>query len=86
MKRTYLAFLLAAPLIVGACASKDEPLAPLPPVGAGAIVGSVAADRDGDGMADGYYTSDGVYHAFQAPPCPPPPPPPPPPAPSGERG
>ena len=34
----------------------------------------MAADRDGDGVVDGYYTSDGVYH----PTCVPPP--------SGSRG
>ena len=48
------------------------------------IAGTVAADRDGDGYVDGYYTADGIYHAVQGPPCPPPPPPPPPRA--GERG
>lgn len=70
-----------------ACANHDEmAVAPAPPAGPGAIAGSVAADRDGDGIADGYYTADGMYVAFQAPPCPPPPPPPPPPAPTGERG
>ena len=43
----------------------------------------VVADRDGDGIVDGYYTSDGIYHPY-APPAPPPPPP----APTrrGERG
>ena len=36
----------------------------------GAIPGSVAADRDGDGRADGYY-KDGVYYPFEAaPPAP----------------
>jgi hypothetical protein len=71
---------------LGACANnEDVAVAPAPPVGPGAIVGTVAADRDGDGIVDGYYTSDGTYVAFQPPPCPPPPPPPPP-APSGERG
>ena len=49
-----------------------------------AIAGTVAADRNGDGYVDGYYTADGIYHAVQGPPCPPPPPPPPPRA--GERG
>jgi len=69
-----------------ACANtEDVAVAPAPPVGPGAIVGTIAADRNGDGIADGYYTSDGTFVAFQAPPCPPPPPPPPPP-PSGERG
>jgi hypothetical protein len=70
-----------------ACAqTEDVAVAPAPPVGPGAIVGTVAADRNGDGIVDGYYTSDGIYQPFQAPPCPLPPPPPPPPAPTGERG
>ncbi|TCP37514.1 hypothetical protein [Sphingomonas sp. BK235] len=65
-----------------ACAKKDvTPLPPPPPPGA--VAGSSAADRDGDGIVDGYYTSDGIYHPY-APPAPPPPPP----APTrrGERG
>jgi hypothetical protein len=70
-----------------ACADTDDvAVAPAPPVGPGAIRGTTAADRDGNGIVDGYYTRDGMYVAFEAPPCPPPPPPPPPPAPSGERG
>ncbi|HWW65257.1 MAG TPA: hypothetical protein VNZ43_10890 [Sphingomonadaceae bacterium] len=86
MRRVKLALMVVGPLALGACATThDEPVAPAPPVGVGAISGTVAADRNGDGIADGYYTSDGVYHAFQAPPCPPPPPPPPP-SRSGERG
>ncbi|MCM8729754.1 hypothetical protein NFE57_02045 [Hephaestia sp. MAHUQ-44] len=65
-----------------ACAKKAE-LAAAPPPPPGAVAGSVAADRDGDGIVDGYYTSDGMYHANAIPA-----PPPPPPAPSGvgERG
>jgi hypothetical protein len=87
MRVLSLSLLLAAALGgLTACANTEKvAVAPAPPVGPGAIVGSVAADRNGDGIADGYYTSDGTYVAFQAPPCPPPPPPPPPP-PSGERG
>lgn len=84
MRYKHLAILMAGTLAVAACAAKDEEIVPAPPVGPGSIAGSVAADRDGDGIADGYYTSDGIYHAFQAPPCPPPPPPAP--SPSGERG
>lgn len=85
MKNTHLAILMAGTLALTACATnQEEEIIPAPPVGPGAIVGSVAADRDGDGIADGYYTSDGIYHPYQAPPCPPPPPPPP--SPSGERG
>lgn len=80
-----LALAAAGVLALGACAStKDEPVAPAPPLGPGAIAGTVAADRDGDGIVDGYYSPDGMYHAIQGPPCPPPPPPPPPRR--GERG
>ena len=87
MRVLSLTVLLAAAVGgLSACANSDEvAVAPAPPVGPGAIVGTVAADRDGNGIVDGYYTGDGVYTPFQAPPCPPPPPPPPPP-PSGERG
>jgi hypothetical protein len=46
------------------------------------VPGSVAADRDGDGVIDGYYTSDGIYHPNYTPP----PPPPPPPSRTGEKG
>jgi hypothetical protein len=78
--------LLASTIGLSACANtEDVAVAPAPPVGPGAIIGTVAADRNGDGIVDGYYTRDGVYMAFQAPPCPLPPHPPPP-APSGERG
>src|SRR3546814_14967278 len=85
MKSRYLALIITGTMLLGACAtSGDEEVAPAAPVGAGAIVGTVAAARDGDGMVDGYYTSAGIYPAFQAPPCPPTPPQPP--SPSGERG
>lgn len=57
-----------------------------PPIGPGAIAGTVAADRNGDGVVDGYYTADGRYHAIDRGNCPPPPPPPPRPTPRGERG
>jgi len=87
MNSRYLAILVAGAASLSACATMDdEPPPPPPPLGVGAIFGSVAADRDGDGVADGYYTSDGVYHPFVPPPCPICPPPPPPPSPSGERG
>jgi hypothetical protein len=33
----------------------------------GAVSGTTAADRDGDGIVDGYYTSDGFYHPYVAP-------------------
>ena len=85
MRGRYFAVLMAAAAL-GACATAEEkPVVAQPPVGVGAIVGTVAADRDGNGEPDGWYTADGVYHAFQFPPCPPPPPPPPP-SPKGERG
>ena len=78
--------LVAAGLLgLSACASNQEPVAPAPPVGPGAIAGTVAADRNGDGYVDGYYTADGIYHPVEGPPCPPPPPPTPPPR-AGERG
>lgn len=81
-----LTSLLGSAIALSACThTEDVPVAPAPPVGPGAIIGTIAADRNGDGVVDGYYTRDGMYVAFQAPPCPLPPPPPPP-APSGERG
>ncbi len=63
--------------------SKQEEVAMAPPPPPGAVAGSTAADRDGDGIVDGYYTSDGIYH-----PNVPPAPPAAPPAPTraGERG
>lgn len=38
-----------------------------PPAMLGAVPGSTAADRDGDGLVDGYYSSDGLYHPNVAP-------------------
>lgn len=67
--------LMAGSLVLGGCASSSGPIpspaAPPPPRSAlppGAIPGTVAADRDGDGVVDGYYTSDGVYHPNYVPP------------------
>jgi len=37
---------------------------------AGAVSGTTAADRDGDGIIDGYYSADGLYHPYVAPPPP----------------
>jgi hypothetical protein len=85
MKIRLLALLGGTALALSACAAKNEPVAPAPPVGLGAISGTVAADRNGDGIVDGYYSPDGMYHEIQGPPCPPPPPPPPP-SRRGERG
>lgn len=72
----------AAAMALGACSQQEE-VAAAPPPPPGAVPGSVAADRDGDGIIDGYYTADGIYHP-NAPMMPPPPPP----APTrlGERG
>ncbi len=68
-------------LALAGCAAKEEAaVAPPPP---GSVPGSTAADRDGDGIVDGYYTSDGIYHPYYTPP---PPPPPPAPTGTGERG
>ncbi len=74
-----------AALLLAGCAKQEEvlPPPPPPPPPPGAVSGSVAADRDGDGIVDGYYTSDGMYHPNYVPP---PPPPPPAPTRQGERG
>ncbi|WP_294444732.1 hypothetical protein, partial [uncultured Sphingomonas sp.] len=75
---TFAAVLLGASVLTACANTREDVVAPAPPAGPGALVGTVAADRDGDGIVDGYYTADGIYVAFQAPPCPTPPPPPPP--------
>lgn len=69
-------------MALSACAKQEE-VAAAPPPPPGSVAGSTAADRDGDGIIDGYYSADGIYHANYTPP-----PPPPPPAPTrlGERG
>ena len=69
---------------LAACAHREEEVAAMPPPPPGAVAGSIAADRDGDGIVDGYYTADGVYHANAVPM--PAAPPPPPPSSMGERG
>jgi hypothetical protein len=74
----------AGAVSLAACAHKEEEMAAMPPPPPGAVAGSVAADRDGDGIVDGYYTADGVYHANAMPM--PAAPPPPPPSSMGERG
>jgi len=74
MRFTPLIVTGAAALLLSACAAKEEvAMAPPPP---GAVPGSTAADRDGDGIIDGYYTADGIYHPNQPAYTPPPPPPP----------
>ena len=79
-----LALVGASALVLAACTKTEEPATPPPPPPPpGAVAGSVAADRNGDGIVDGYYTADGMYHPNYVPP---PPPPPPAPTPTGERG
>lgn len=68
-------------LALGACAKQQE-VAYAPPPPPGAVPGSTAADRDGDGIIDGYYTADGIYHPNAAPAYTPPPMP----TRKGERG
>lgn len=76
------AFVLAAlgGLSLAACAKQTPPPASAP-APQGSVQGSTAADRDGDGVVDGYYTSDGIYHPNYTPP-----PAPPAPTRTGERG
>lgn len=82
MKFSGILLVAAGGLSLAACADNTPPPAPPPPSPVGAVPGSTAADRDGDGVIDGYYTSDGVYHPnYTAPP-----PPPPRPSRTGERG
>ncbi len=68
-------------LLLAACATPEPPPPPPPPPGG--VPGSMAADRDGDGIVDGYYDASGMYHPNYVPP---PPPPPPAPTTKGERG
>jgi hypothetical protein len=69
------AYPAATPAYPGAAAaypaSTAYPAASYPPQMPGAVTGSVAADRDGDGVIDGYYTSDGIYHPNMTPSLPP---------------
>jgi hypothetical protein len=79
---TYKSLLLAAALglsltacnkshVASADAAPAPVAAPAPPPMPGAVAGSIAADRDGDGIVDGYYTPDGIYHPnYVAPPPP----------------
>lgn len=69
MKLRTLFLTAAGVFALGACAQTQEPVAAAPPPGA--VPGSVAADRDGGGIIDGYYTADGIYHP-NVPPAPPP--------------
>jgi hypothetical protein len=62
--RTQMIIMAFGALVLSACAQKQEQVAVAPPPPPpGAVAGSMAADRDGDGIIDGYYTSDGIYHA-----------------------
>lgn len=81
-----LVAVLAGAAGLAGCTHEEEhvAVASAPPLGPGAIAGTVAADRDGDGVPDGWYDAGGNYHPFRGPPCPPPPPPPP--SRRGERG
>ncbi|MGL5837238.1 MAG: hypothetical protein ACRCY3_01910, partial [Sphingorhabdus sp.] len=83
MRRKSMILAALGGLALSACAQQEEEVAAAPPPPPGSVAGSVAADRDGDGIIDGYYTSDGIYHANYVPP-----PPAPPSAPTmrGERG
>jgi hypothetical protein len=54
-------------LALSACAKKEVAVA-TPPPPPGAVAGSTAADRDGDGIVDGYYSADGIYHPNYTPP------------------
>lgn len=55
----------AYPAVPGAVAA--TPYTAGPPPMTGAMAGTTAADRDGDGIVDGYYTSDGYYHPYVVP-------------------
>jgi len=84
MRIGYIAIAMSGALALGACASREAKVAESapPPPPPGAVAGSVAADRDGDGIIDGYYSADGIYHPNAAPA----PLAPPPPVRTGERG
>lgn len=79
--RTIILAGLGSLALAGCASTQEEEVAAAPPPGA--VAGSTAADRDGDGIVDGYYTSDGMYHP-NLPPAPPPPLEGP--SPMGERG
>ncbi len=72
-----------AAMALAGCSKNEDIAAATPPPPPGAVAGSTAADRDGDGIVDGYYSADGIYHPNYVPP---PPPPPPAPTATGERG
>jgi hypothetical protein len=84
MRIQTITFTTLACIALVACSKKKEPMVAAPPLPQGAVVGSMAADRDGDGVIDGYYSSDGIYHPNPLPPAPPAPMPMP--TRKGERG
>ena len=53
MKINHMALAAAGLFALSACAKNEPPVTVAPPVGPGAIAGTVAADRDGDGYVDG---------------------------------
>jgi hypothetical protein len=56
-------------MALSGCAKKEVAVA-APPPPPGSVAGSTAADRDGDGVVDGYYSADGIYHPNYVPPAP----------------
>ncbi len=70
MHKKHLFIATLGGMALSACAQQEEEVAAAPPPPPGSVVGSTAADRDGDGVIDGYYTSDGIYHANYVPPPP----------------
>lgn len=71
MRIQALALATFGALALGACTQQEEVAAAAPPPPPGSIAGSTAADRDGDGIVDGYYSPDGIYHPNYVPPPPP---------------
>jgi hypothetical protein len=68
--QTKLMFLaIVGGLALSGCAKKEVAVA-APPPPPGSVAGSTAADRDGDGVIDGYYSADGIYHPNYVPPAP----------------
>lgn len=74
MRNQTIILVSALGLSLAACAQQPKVAeAAPPPLPQGAVQGSMAADRDGDGIIDGYYSADCIYHAnYVAPPPPPP--------------
>src|SRR3546814_15823766 len=53
-------------IVLTACAKQAE-VAAVPPPPPGAVAGSIATDPDGDGIGDGYYNADRLYHTNSVP-------------------